>query len=307
MLSAAFAFAPGILLGAPRCTTLQWGLRSRDARRKGSPMFRTIITLLLIFPMPAVAQIVRGTVKDPAAEAAVNAVTIRLLGPNDRVLAKTMSDAEGKFALVLPRDQRVRISAERVGYETVASEEFVARAGDVLEVEVVMARQAIEVEGVTVVARRRVEPRLREFELRAATYGKSGMGRIWTREYFEQYRSPLVSHFMRMLPVREDMMCAGVGYYVDRVPTEGEDIDMVLSPDDIEGLEMYRHTQSPPDVRPYFFRKEPPFEVPYCTVVMIWRRPYTELYARTRPVSAWHIVAVLGAIAGLVTAQEMLF
>lgn len=280
-------------------------------------MLRTFLLLLFISPVPAVAQIVRGTVNDPAANAGVGAVTIRLLGSSDRVLLTTTSDPAGQFVMVLPKDQAVRIRAERVGYETVTSEELVARAGEVLQIQVVMSRQAIEVEGVTVVARRQVEPRLRAFELRAATYGKSGAGRIWTRDYFEEQRPALMSHFVRLIPSRPDAAplpdaqeyatCFEHGYYVDNVPTDAADLDVVVAPDQVEGVELYRDTNIPPEIQPYFTRKDPPFEVPYCAVLLIWRKPYTQLYARTRPVSKWHIMAVVGVIAGLIAAQETFF
>lgn len=272
-------------------------------------MLRIVVAILLLAPLPAAAQIVRGTVTDALTQAPIAAANLSVLGTGGRTLYTVISAADGTFELLVPTARVVFVAAERIGYEGVTSTAITGRSGELLEIEVRLSPRAITLSPVEVVARKYVDVRLRGFLDRASRYKSAGVGRIWTRADLERQPPVLVSHLVRTIPERAGMTCSGTAYYVDNVRlSTGDDdatpadFDMLVMPDDLEGIEMYRDTDVPPDLLGYARRID---GSPFCMVVFAWRKPHSELYGPMRPL--WRIIFSLGIVAGIIFAQQSLF
>lgn len=271
-------------------------------------MLRTVAVILLAFPLRATAQIIRGTVIDAATNARIAAVNLTLLGGSGERFYTLVTNQDGTFELIIPAGRAVYVEAERIGYEGVKSTPLTARRGELIEIEVRLSPQAIPLNPVDVVARRPVDVRLHDFLDRSARYKKSGIGRIWTRADLEKRPFTLVSHLIRMIPVRPNLYCTGTTLYVDNVRLSigdenvaPDDIDMLVSSEDLEGIEMYRDTDLPADLRSYARRVD---GSSFCMVILAWRKPYTELYAGRRH-PWWHGVLVMGAAVGIAAVERL--
>lgn len=297
-------------------------------------MFRWICVFLLVCPAFATAQMVRGTVSDATSGLPIKAVNLSLYTLDGRRLVAGLSNDDGRFEIVLPKGKTVYLQAERIGYGTAKSEPITARTSELLQLNVRMSEVAIPLEGIEVVSRKTVEPRLQPFLDRASLYKRAGIGRIWTRGDLERHPTALISQFVTRFPQRRDaalsranQICEGTVLYVDdiRLGVEDDDatfqdLDMVVSPDQIEGIEMYRDTDVPPDLLSNIrrFNHTPlqgdltaPTQGPeyYCMMVMIWRKPYSELQAARpgNPVPAWRRVTTWLGVAGLFVLEQAIW
>lgn len=265
--------------------------------------------ILLGFPERAHAQIIRGTVTDVTTNTRVEAVTLSVHGGSG-VRFYTVVASDGTFELVVPNGRVVYVKAERIGYEGVTSAALLARRGELLEIEVRLAPRAIELAPVEVVARHPLDPRLAGFLDRASRFKRAGVGRIWTRADLEARPIALISNLLNMMPVRPGYACSGTAYYVDNVrlatgddDASPSDMDLLVMPDDLEGIEMYRDTDVPPDLLSYARRID---GSPFCMVVFAWRKPYAELLAGPRR-PLWHGLAVFGVLVGIIAAEQTLW
>lgn len=272
-------------------------------------MLRIVFAILLLAPLPAAAQVIRGTVTDASTNAPIAAVTVSVLGSGGRLFYSVVSAQDGTFELIVPTSRVVFVEAERIGYEGVTSTGITGRSGELLEIEVRLSPRAITLTPVEVVARKHVDIRLQGFLDRAVKYKDAGVGRIWTRADLEHQPPALVSHLVRMIPGRAGLTCSGTAFYVDNVrlatgddDAAAGDFDMLVAPADLEGIEMYRDTDVPPDLLSYARRID---GSAFCMVVFAWRKPHSQLYGPMRPL--WRIVFSLFLIAGVIVAQRSIF
>lgn len=275
-------------------------------------MHRLVFVSLLLVPLPASAQIIKGTVIDSETGTALKAANIRMVESDHQRLTRVVSNDDGKFELVIPKGKTVYLEAEHVGYRTVRSTPITAQSAEELEIKVRMNAQAVALNGIDVVARKPVEPRLREFVDRASLYKRAGVGHIWTRSDLEKRNVVVASRLLSlMLPTRPALTCSGTSLYIDDVASDYQDIDLLVAPEELEGVEIYRDTEIPADLR--FKSRGTVFGTPYppCTLVMLWRKPYTELNAlyaswdsRSR---SWPKVATLGLLGVLVAMERAIW
>lgn len=277
-------------------------------------MLRSLLIGLLLLLTSAVfasAQMVRGTVTDAVTGAPVNATNVSLFTTEGRRVGKMVTFEDGKFELVLPKGKTVYVQAGRIGYETVKSNPISATTSELLELNVRLSAVAIPLQGVEVVSRRQVEPRLREFLDRASLYKRAGIGHIFTRKDLERRPLGLTSQLLNWVHERPVMNCAGLSLFIDDFPVDPEDMDLLVAPEELEGVEIYRDTDVPPDLlyksRLTVGRISDPLTPP-CLMVMLWRKPYAELNAvyAGHPIKKWRVVAGAVVLGALIAAEQVL-
>ena len=264
-----------------------------------------MVALLLFCPAIAHAQIVRGTVTDEATGAPVKAADLKLLTANGQRISRVASDDAGRFEMVLPHGKTVYIQIDRIGYSAAKSAALVAKSGEMLELNVKLSPNAVAVSGVEVVAHKPVDWRLRGFYDRASAYRNSGLGHIYTRTDLEKHSISMPSQILRGVGARPEMYCSGIKAYIDNVPVLWDDVDLLVSPEDLEGVEIYRDTDIPADL--FAFSRLDDMTAP-CMLVMFWRKPYAELNARPKlPITPARAFRTVGFIAAIVVGNILIW
>lgn len=228
-----------------------------------------VIFLTAAFVLPCVAtpgggQVIRVRLLEPATDKPV-AATITLVTPQNAVVAQSTRDgSDGGVALQAPTPGNYRVRAERPGYPTVVTPAMALRTGDDVAVILRAAPDPVELKPVVVVANNRRPPgRLGGFYDRMQRYKT---GRFITREQIDKMRPFFVTDILRTLPgVQVVPSLRGIGYdvrmstgcrpnvFLDGLsfPLTGESIDDIVSPMQLEGVEVYpTAAEVPPDLHP---------------------------------------------------------
>lgn len=282
-------------------------------------MHRWILLLALAWPVAAPAQMVRGIVTDASTGAPVKAADITVFTAEGQRMSTALSDDAGRFELVLPKGITVYLQVARIGYETVKSESISATSRELLQLSVRLSVEAVPLQGVEVVTRRDVDPRLQPFLDRASRYKRVGIGHIWTRAELEKRHPQLVSHVLDYwVPRRTEVACNGTTVFLDDLPLDTADIDMQVAPEQLEGVEIYNDVDVPPDLLMHAFSANTAQVavteaggdqvLPPCKTVMLWRKPYRELTDIRRPrVARWKHVLGAGLLAGFVLLEQIIW
>lgn len=206
------------------------------------------------------------------------AVTLRPLSedtvalPPDTLpaLPPVLTDPSGRFVFQGIADGRYRIEVERIGYRTVA-ESIDYRAALGKRVDVGMVQEAVELEPLLVVAD------ARSFHLDATGFydrRRRGLGRFVTRDELLAATTLRVSDVFRTMPgvgmgggrpgSGEQVVVLRNGcradVYVDGVHlAPPAPIDALLTPHDVDALEIYHASEVPPA-----------FRTTGCGAVVIW-------------------------------------
>lgn len=242
------------------------------------PQFATA-ALLLAIAAPAGAQTVHGRVLERGSDAPIAAVTVELRA-GDIVRARAQTDSGGMFDLDIPGAGIYRLSAERVGYAAVLSEQVRVASLDSLDVLFHMAADAVGLAPVQVTAAKRfTSPLIAAFYERAAARRQ---GRFMTREQISVMRSVRTSDVLRrmaglsMRPTRRGGVtlrarggCEPLvfidGMHVNMYGTTFS-VDELVRPDDLEGIEVYSGASVPIQ-----FVRDGPMGT-NCGAVMLWTK-----------------------------------
>ncbi len=177
-------------------------LRSRlDVFGKSPGSVVALLFANLLLASPATSQIVTGRVVDKGDEPVVG-VAIVLLDTLARAHREAVSNNAGNFLLVATVSGTYRLRASRGG-AAVETRPIEVGEGEVVEVELKVDKEAVELEVLTVVERRRETRRekdLREFYERVETYGERHIGstQIYTRKSLEEYDALSLAEFFRL-------------------------------------------------------------------------------------------------------------
>jgi hypothetical protein len=247
----------------------------------------------------AVEGAIRGEVVDETTGEGVPAVQVEFLDTRGRVRASATSDGAGVFVLPRVPAGSFRLRSTRIGYATTATDFDRVEAGEVMTVVLRIHPEAVPLAPLEVTSRRRVaSPLLEGFHLRRE---RGAAGSYLTREDVER-RAPLrltdllqslpgirittgpgfgsnrlvsmvppgparssgacpVQVFVDGLPASRRILMAGGG---GLGPLDGVPVDDLVSPGEIEGVEVYRGLEGVP----------PEFLTPDagCGVIAIWTR-----------------------------------
>jgi len=265
---------------------------------------RWLPAVLLTLAVPASAQIIHGTVTAASTGAPISGAAVSVfLGSSPQATYTVVSDAKGAFDLIVPAGKPVRVRVEHSGFDDASSAPLTLLAGELIDIEVRLSGPAVMLREIEVVGRRPVDWRLKPFLERAAGTGQAGAGHIWTRADLVRQNLPFVSHIVRTVPARAESLCRGTAVYVDDLPLAEEDLDLFVSPGDLEGLEVYRSGEIPADwaARTLVISRDGLLELnpdglKPCRLVLVWRRPYSENRGRVTLGKVARVVAFAGAV-----------
>lgn len=142
---------------------------------------------------PLAAQVVTGQVVEATTAAPVGEGFVVLLDERGREVARTLTPADGRFALTAPRAGGYRLRSERIGYVAFVAPQFVLEAGQILTHQLTVTALAVQLAAVEVTGRTtcRVDPD--RAPTTAAVWGevrKALAAAVWTeRQQTYRYRT----------------------------------------------------------------------------------------------------------------------
>ena len=236
-------------------------------------------TTIMLSGVPLQAQSIHGKLLTEGSDRPVAAALVRLVTDQGvRVGEPTKSDPNGGFELKAPADGVYRLRAERAGFQTAVSPAMELRLGDEVGIELHLLPDTLLLRPVVVTAHSRRAPgKLGGFYDRQASHV---FGTFITRERIDSVRPLEATELLRGIPGLEVLPARhGVGSVVRtaegctpplylnglRFPMLGETIDQIVSPNDVEAVEVYAHAAEVP----------PEFRSPrgHCGAIVIWTRP----------------------------------
>lgn len=253
---------------------------------------------LLVLATPATAQIVTGRVIDASDDEPIDGVEISLLDTLDATRSQVVSNANGEFMIVFNAPGEYLLRATRIGYATAETRPIPIGEGEVVEVELRLDVEAVELEPLSVVARRPETQRerdLRGYHERIERYGERQVGptQIYTREVLANWDAysleELFGSYLLWRPYGSD--CSPEVFLDGRRmygPFLGDAGSMSVS--NIEGIELYAGS-GPKGSR--FWDPDG------CGVILVWTRALPERGGKLSPVE----ILALGAAAVLLVVQ----
>jgi hypothetical protein len=225
------------------------------------------------------AQAILGHVRDAATNTPVAVASLWLLDGKQTEVVSITSDTTGRFRLRAPRPGPYTLRVHALGYTPFESETLQLDNRVELQLEIRLSASALAVEPLRVVGRRNYANagRLAEFHARAEWVRKTGFGDVYTRADIERINAPTVERLIgnSLVFVRPDgrvvsrNLCE-LEIFLDGQPIPqaarprgGLTVDGLTSPEQIEGVEIYRTGM---DVPPEFLQQTP------CGAVLIWSR-----------------------------------
>jgi hypothetical protein len=111
---------------------------------QGVRMRRTIVCLLALapiafLPVASRAQVFRGVVLDRDSQKPVLVAAVSLIDYSNKVKAVGIADSAGRYELAAPEPGRYRVRVDPRGYRTASSGEYIAEAGDTIEVNILVS------------------------------------------------------------------------------------------------------------------------------------------------------------------------
>jgi hypothetical protein len=232
----------------------------------------------LVLARPLAAQIIGGRVMDRASNEPIKDVIVEALNTGGRTVNRGRTDKDGFFVFEFREPGVYRIRAQRIGYGTINSDTVRVEMRQTVQVEVKMAAGEVALEPLTVTARSQ-PPHSRQLDTEGFyERERIGFGRFLT-QYEIQQRAPLeTSEVFRGVPGVGLIPAGGTHYnivltrdgncspkvLVDNMPIDQSDMDNVVKPNDIAGIEVYR---GPSEIPARWLG-----QARSCGLVVIWTR-----------------------------------
>lgn len=178
--------------------------------RPGSPavLVAMNVVLALLHATSGSAQILAAQVVDADGRSPVTGADLEVRDTQGVTVARATSDSTGFVRTDLPSDGPFVVRVTRIGYMPYESEPIPARAGESIELEIRLGRDAVPLEPLVVVARTRRSARLAGHRERLA---RGGFGSFVTRADIERRPVASVSDLIRPLPGVEIVQVARFG------------------------------------------------------------------------------------------------
>jgi hypothetical protein len=241
------------------------------------PILLLLLALLTAAPRALSAQVIRGNLFDQDTERPLAGATMTLLGRDSVARASVVTDSAGAFLLQGEGPGAFLLRAELSGFQSATSPTFRLGTGDTLDVEYYVSTRIVVLEPLVVTGRaRRPAGPIRGYYERLE---RRAWGRFFTRQDVERLRPVTTTELLRRVPgVSLTPRTLGGGHHVvvrggcspsvwvDGVLVRlmGSTIDDLVSPLDLEGMEVYRSAAEAP--------------VEYgglkggCAVILLWTR-----------------------------------
>jgi hypothetical protein len=215
-------------------------------------------------PFPLAGQVVTGKLLVDPSNQPLSGATVALLttpAPRVAVAVTTKTGNDGSFTLQAPSPGVYRILAELPGYRTLVSPAIELRSGDRLDFTVRLIADTSQMRSFTLNTNTRNNVnRLTGVGNRSRT--NSAFGRFLSRNQIEQSHAIAVTDLLRTIPGLE-VVPSGRGFGYDVRTTEGcrpavfldgvhypllpgETIDDIVSPMDLDAVEVYPHAVEVP-------------------------------------------------------------
>jgi hypothetical protein len=231
----------------------------------------------LFAPAVAGAQVIRGVVLDAETRTPVGSATVELIGAGSRTERRAVSDSAGAFTLGAPHAGAWVVRASHVSYVASGGDSVRVGAGETIRIEVRLGRTVIPLDPLIVTARSTGPLAGFEERRRAGSFG-----RFLTREQIAARGAGRTTDLLRgipgitLAPIRGRphrvlvRMQSSLGSCVPALWIDGVQVpqlpestlDEMLSPDAIEGVEIYNSFSAVP----------PQFVSGVCGVLMFWTR-----------------------------------
>jgi hypothetical protein len=157
------------------------------------------LTLLATTHSLARAQALRGTVQELGTRNPIAVVDLVVLDETDRELARAQTDSLGTFTLRWSGAGRVRLRAQRLGFQSSTSMAIPVQPDEVVTVRMFMSTVPIEVEPLIVASRSRAHDLMGNFA-EIDRRRKNGSGHHLTRDQIRQSGASQISEVLRRVP-----------------------------------------------------------------------------------------------------------
>jgi hypothetical protein len=157
---------------------------------------------------------ITGRVVETGSRRGVGQAAVTLLNERGQHIVQVIADGDGNFHLLVPQPGRIRLRADRVGYQRTVSDAITVVPDDTVRVELLMSTDAVVLAPLTVVASSRSvarNSRLASFEWRAE---HNAWGRFMGPEQIARIRPMNATDVLQQVP---GVQVVGSG--LDRTPT----------------------------------------------------------------------------------------
>lgn len=226
--------------------------------------------------MPAAAQTIDGFLVQRETRRPVADAAVLLLDRGGVAADTTESDTLGHFDIRAPAAGIYRLRIQRVGYQDAMTPAVELRDSDRVQVEVRLSADTVALAPIRVIGHSlRPAPTL---GLRGFSGRDGAAGRLITREQIEKARPFQVTDLLRPVAGLRILPTFGSGYRVRtasgcapvvfmdgiRYPLLGETIDDIVSPMDLEAIEVYTNAAEVP--------AEYSEQGRACAAILLWTR-----------------------------------
>jgi hypothetical protein len=251
----------------------------RTSRQQIAVSFFSAVVLALAAARPGAAQTVTGKLLDQYTNKPIPSATVTLVTPDNAPVGPTAKTGnDGSFSIRAPAPGIYRLRAELPGYIPAATPAIELGPNDRINITWRILAGVVQLRPVAIVSSsRRTAGRLSGFYDRAQ---RRGFGTFITREQIDQRRPFFVSDLLRTIPGLQVVPSArGFGNDVRTIegcrpavfldgshfPLMGESIDDIVTPEALEGVEVYTHAAEVPAQ----------FQVPggnTCGAIVLWTK-----------------------------------
>jgi hypothetical protein len=216
--------------------------------------------LALLAAAPLSAQVIGVRVLDRTTDQPIPEVMVEALRGNGRSVQRVRTDRDGYAVIELPEGGEWRVRASRVGYQAATSTPVTVEMRQTIETVLRISSGEVVLDPLTVTARTQ-PPRNTAME-REGFYERErrGLGKFMTEYEVQRLLSTESSGIFRNVPglrvVRSgqrSIVTVSRGsqecipkLIVDNMPATGADVDNLVKPEEIRGVEIYRGSNEIP-------------------------------------------------------------
>jgi hypothetical protein len=210
----------------------------------------------VVLARPLSAQVLGGRVLDRATTEPVKDVMVEVMNPAERVVARGRTDKDGFFVFELRDPGTYHLRASRVGYQTAVSPtQVTVEARQTVQVEIALSTGAVTLDPLRVTAKTQ-PPHSKQLE-NNGFYDRErlGFGKFMTSYEIMQKNPVYPVEVFRDVPGLQLLPTGGSHYNIalsrggdncspeirlDNTPVSSADLDDMIRPGDIDGVEVYR-------------------------------------------------------------------
>ncbi|MEX1183923.1 MAG: carboxypeptidase regulatory-like domain-containing protein [Gemmatimonadota bacterium] len=275
-----------------------------------SHLLASVFVASLLPAVPASAQVLRGTVRSNVTDAPISGTRVTALtGTDGREEGSATTDSIGEFVIRVGHPGIYRIAAVHPAFLAATFAEVEVEAGEEVTLSLRLVDGAVPLPPLEVVGRRTSRnSTLDGYFDRLQRYGRGGPGRFLTRQAIADVNPPTLMQALQVGMGLRVQYRPETGYtpfivrgtscvprtYLDGMSIEPWELDALVPPSEIEGVEVYSGPVQPPPA--YADRSG-------CGVILVWSRRDSE---NMQPMT-WRRWATFGGLVGLLLGTAVAF